>query len=58
MSIQRFFLLQEKRKQELKYKAAKMASSQDALLTFCTGLRGFHVYCSCVKALREAVNLV
>ena len=29
-----FFLLQEKIKQKLKYKAATMASSQDALLTF------------------------
>ena len=26
-----------------------MASSQDDLLTFFTGLRGFHVYCSCWK---------
>ena len=26
-----------------------MASSQDALLTFFTGLRGSHVYCSCWK---------
>ena len=43
MSIQRFFLLQ-KIKQKLKYKAAKMASSQNALLTFFTGLREFHVY--------------
>ena len=44
-----FFLLQEKIKQKLNYKAAKMASSQDALLTFFTGLRGFHVYRSCWK---------
>ena len=48
MSIQRFFLLQ-KIKQKLKYKAAKMASSQNALLTFFTGLREFHVYRSCWK---------
>ena len=44
-----FFLLQEKIKQKLKYKAAKMASSQDPLLAFFTGLRGFHVYRSCWK---------
>ena len=44
-----FFLLQEKIKQKLKYKAAEIASSQDALLTFFTGLREFHVYCSCWK---------
>ena len=43
------FLFQEKIKQKLKYKAAKMASSQDALLTFFAGLRGFHVYRSCWK---------
>ena len=41
-----FFVLQEKVKHKLKYKAAKMASPQDALLTFFTGLRGFHVYLS------------
>ena len=29
MSIERLFLLQEKIKQKLKYKAAKMASSQN-----------------------------
>ena len=43
-----FFLVQEKIKQKLKYKAAKMASSHDAL-TFFTGLRGFHVCRSCWK---------
>ena len=50
MSIQGFLLItREKIKQKLKYKAAKMASSQDALLTFFTGLRGFQVYRSCWK---------
>ena len=44
-----FFSLQEKIKQKPKYKAGKMASSQDALLTFFTGLRRFHVYRSCWK---------
>ena len=50
MSIQRFFLLQEKIKQELKYKAAKMASSQDALLTFFTGLRYSDSHFTCEVA--------
>ena len=57
MSIQRFFLLQEKIKQKLKYKAAKMASSQDAL-TFFTGLTGFHVYRSCWKPyIKQKIEL-
>ena len=51
MSIQRFILLQEKIKQKLKYKAAKMVSSQDGLLTFFTGLRGFHIYRSTLNFL-------
>ena len=35
----------------MKYIAAKMASSQDGLLTFFTGLRGFHIYRSTLNFL-------
>ena len=46
MLVQRLILLKEKIKHKLKYKAAKMALSQNALLTFSTGI---HVYHSCQK---------
>ena len=52
MSIQRFILIKKKKKKEkMKYIAAKMASSQDGLLTFFTGLRGFHIYRSTLNFL-------